>query len=468
MKNLSIRFKITLWFAAALTLVIALTYFIILSVSGRVIQKTIKDNLIETVTHNIDEVEYYSDISTTDLNNDVDHFIHYGNGFLEIDDDFLDEVNEVYTALYQADGTLLYGENPIARHTSGLTFTGGGLRTISVAKTDYYILDRELTGNGLDGLWLRGIVSEEQGAVQMSSISKMSLILLPMLALLAIFGGYLIARRMLQPIHDISLAASGIGKGGDLKKRINIGSGNDELHQLADTFNEMFARLDDAFEAERRFTSDASHELRTPMSVIMAQCEYSLEESGNTEDCRQALEVIQRQGRKMSKLINDMLNFTRLEIRAESYLLETLDMTELVSSLCTDMALMKENGITLTCHTDAHVLVHGNRELLTRLIANLISNAYRYGKANGHIHVTLQSGTDNVTLSVADDGIGIAKEEQDKIFHRFYQSDTSRSGTGFGLGLSMVYEIAQFHGGSVTVESEPGVGSTFTLFLPKI
>ena len=229
----------------------------------------------------------------------------------------------------------------------------------------------------------------------------------------------------------------------------------------------MFQRLDDAFETERQFTSNASHELRTPISVIKAQCDFSLEEPRNADEYEKALRVIQRQSRKMSKLVNDMLNFTRLETRADSYERESIDFTGLVSSICSDMALIRENNITLTFEADANVKFQGNRELLSRLLTNLINNAYRYGNENGHIHVRLKSSGHEISLSVSDDGIGIAKEEQPKIFRRFYQIDSSRTSAGTGLGLSMVYEIAQFHNGEIKVESESGKGATFTLILPN-
>ncbi|MCD8084859.1 MAG: HAMP domain-containing histidine kinase [Clostridiales bacterium] len=467
MKNLSIRMKVTLWYTVALIFVVAMTYFMVIFVSNQVLQKTVRDSLIETVEDNVDEVEFFDSIEGIDLTSDVDHFAAYGDGYLEVDDDFLDEVNEVYTALYYADGTMLYGENPVAREVSELDFIDAQVQAITIDGTLYYVFDRQLVQEGLEGLWLRGVVSEAQGRSQMETISRLSLILLPSLVVLAAVGGYLVARRALRPIQQISEAASQISQGDDLKKRIDLGKGKDELHQLADSFNEMFARLDTAFEVEQQFTSDASHELRTPMTVIMAQCEYSLEEPRTAEEYQQALEVIQRQGRKMSRLINDMLDFARLELHTERYQKEPVDLTELVSSTCEDLALIQEKGITLTWEADPAVTVYGNRELLSRLLVNLVSNAYRYGTEDGHIWVALRDGEDTLTLSVADDGIGIAREEQEKIFDRFYQADASRSGAGSGLGLSMVAQIAQFHGGAVTVESAPGQGSTFTLTLPK-
>ncbi len=226
----------------------------------------------------------------------------------------------------------------------------------------------------------------------------------------------------------------------------------------------MFERLENAFEKERQFTSDASHELRTPVSVITAQCEFTLEKPRTGEEYENALETILRQSKKMSRLINDMLDYIRLEMRAESYKKETIDLTELVESLCFDMALIKEKDIVLSWEVEKNICFSGSRLLLSRLLTNLISNAYRYGKEEGHIFVCLKRREHQITLSVSDDGIGIAQEEQLKIFQRFYQADTSHSGSGTGLGLSMADQIVRFHKGSIRVESALGKGSTFYIF----
>ena len=228
----------------------------------------------------------------------------------------------------------------------------------------------------------------------------------------------------------------------------------------------LIARLDESFEAERQFTSDVSHELRTPMSVIMAQCEYTLDEERTPQEYERALRLIRRQGRKMTKLINDMLDFVRLERRGTNYQIEKLNLSALVNSVCEDMSLIRERGISLEHEVEDEIWVDGNPALLSRLLSNLISNAYRYGKDDGHIKVRLKKSQDEVTLSVSDDGIGISREDKEKIFRRFYQADSSRTGSGTGLGLSMVKEIASFHGGSMSVESEPGKGSEFTFHLP--
>lgn len=468
MKNLPISAKITIWFTAALLAVALFAYMAVLYGSNRVIDAQLQSSLAYVVESNVDEIEYFQALGGDDgMMDDEDLYIPYGAGWLEVDDDYLDRVNGVSTGLYTAGGALVYGEDPARAGSGGLAFEDGALRAVKADGVKYYVYDRALTGKGLEGLWLRGAVPVKQGAAQTTDIARISLIFLPLLLVAASLGGYWIARRMLRPVQQISQTAAQIGQGGDLKKRIELdGGGHDELHALADSFNQMFQRLDEAFETERQFTADASHELRTPMTVINAQCELTLEKPRTGEEYENALRVIQRQGRKMSRLIGDMLDFTRLETRADSYQKSDVDMTELVSSLCGDMALIREQGITLTCQAQEDMRCRGNRELLARLLTNLIGNAYRYGKEGGHILVRLEKSGGSVRLSVTDDGIGIAPEEQEKIFRRFYQADQSRSGTGTGLGLSMAWEIARFHDGRLRVESQPGQGSVFTLELP--
>ena len=467
MKHLSIRSKITLWFAAALVIVVSLTYVCILSVSNQVLQKTIKDNLIETVENNMDEVEYYESMDAITEPNDVDYFIRYGDAFLEIDDDFLDSVNQVYTALYNSDLFMLYGENPVAKQCASLSLQNMTIQTVKAYGVRYYVFDRELTGEGLGGLWLRGVVSEKQGKEDLSTITMLSMVIMPVIVAVAIYGGSLIAKRALEPIQKISETVEHISRGNDLKKRIELDKGDDELHLLAEQFNSMFARLDDSFEKEKRFTSDVSHELRTPMSVIMAQCEYSMDENSSLDEYAESIQSIYSQGQKMTVLINQMLDIARLEMRPENYPKERVDLSALTDSICKDMALIKEKGIAISSHIDAGLFISGNPGLLARAISNLISNAYHYGKDNGHLDVSLKKVEEQVVLTVSDDGIGIAEENIPKIFDRFYREDSSRTQNGTGLGLSITKEIVQFHGGTIEVKSLLGIGSTFTVIFPS-
>ena len=375
-------------------------------------------------------------------------------------------MNGIYTTLYKEDYELLYGENPIAEASGDIAFADNKLQTLRYKGTTYYLYDRSLKGEGMEDLWLRGIVSRSQGARWMDAIVILSMWLIPVLILLALAGGYFLAGRFLRPIQQMIQAASGIQQGQDLKKRIELNKGQDELHQLADTFNGMMDRLEASFQAEKQVTRDMSHELRTPVTVILSQCELSLEEEQDKSTYADALRLIQRQGQKMSVLINDMLMMTRMEQKRDSICMVQLDFSSLCASVCEDLRLIREKNIALSWQLEEHVLVMGNRELLQRLLANLIANAYRYGKEHGHIQVDLKQEHAEVLLSVTDDGRGIAKDQLAHIWQRFYQADASRSNQGSGLGLAMVQEIAQLHHGYMKVESVQGKGSCFTFCVP--
>ena len=167
-KKHSLQRRLTLWFSAALIFMALIAFVTVFIVSHSVLQKLLRDELVHTVEDNLDEVEFYRSIQQMDLDGDTDHFIRYGVGFLEIDDDFLDQVNGVYTALYHENGELLYGENPVSE--SSLPFEDGVCRTIRANGETYYVFDRQLEQSPIRDLWLRGIVAESQGDAPLLSI----------------------------------------------------------------------------------------------------------------------------------------------------------------------------------------------------------------------------------------------------------------------------------------------------------
>ena len=360
---------------------------------------------------------------------------------------------------------MLYGENPLSRQTSALEFSETMTRSMEVDGVRYDLYDRKLNIRATDGeqLWIRGIVPETKSSAQLSEILRLSLILLPILIILSVVISYFIADRMLSPIRKIERAAERISRGDDLGERIDQAKNNDEVGRLARVFNAMLDRLERSFEAERRFTSDASHELRTPTSVILAQAEYILEKERTVPEYAEAMEVVRNQSRRMSALISDMLDYTRMDQSERYSLNEEVDLSGLTEELCRELALAGTDGITLETRIDEGVAVTGDRLLLTRMITNLVGNAYRYGKPGGHVWVALTRSDGGTVLEVADDGIGIPDGDKDKIFDRFYRGDAARTTGGTGLGLAMVKKIAELHGATVELESEVGKGSAFRI-----
>lgn len=468
MKQLSIQKKIVLWFSAMLLIIVLLISAMTFAIAGSVLNENIRERLYDVVAVNVNEIEYWNRLTDTEAE-PGDQFLKYENGWLEIDDDFCDVFEGISTALYDADGNLLYGNMPIKISSSKL------LAFTKIGKTDYkgetyYVYDKPLTAEGLEGLWVRGVISQNESVNILYNVVRLSFWLLPALALLAVLGGYIITRRSFLPVEQIAKSAEEIGKGGDLSKRLDIGPGNDEIHMLADTFNEMFARLENNFNAEKQFTSDASHELRTPVSVILAQAQYALEFAETPEEYREALKVIERQGNRMGDIISQLLFFTRLAQGTETVNKEEICLSALVEEVCAEQKMLPQEGgknISLICDVSPDVYALTDRSLLTLCLNNLISNAYKYGKENGHIRVSLCCDTEKVLISVKDDGIGISPENLPKIWERFYQADSSRSADinerGLGLGLSMVSQICKLLDITAEVNSTLGEGSEFIL-----
>ncbi len=463
---MSVKKKIVLWFTSVLIAVASVTFFTIIYVSRSIIRENLKSSLEDTVEKNVGGIEYYYILS--EENEDIyNQYIAYKGGFLEIDAHFLDKIGGITTGLYLENGDLIYGENPAGEPMSKFSFSNSAMRTLDVSGEKYYVFDRKLDGVGIDGLWLRGTISESTATADLDNIARISFIILCIIILMSVVAGIIIIENIMKPVKKITEAAIKIGNGSDLKERINIGEGKDDFKVLANQFDKMMDKLDEAFEKEKRFTSDASHELRTPVAVISAQCEYTLESPRDIEEYIESLEVISRQNRRMSSLINDMLYLSRFENKKGQYTFESFNFSECVSQICSDMSLIESKNIKLYYNVEENIFVKGERELLERLISNLISNAYKYGKENGEIKVSLthDQKQNRIFLKVSDNGIGIDESEKDKIFDRFYRSDKSRSEAGTGLGLSLALEIAKLHGGDILLESAMGKGSTFTLVL---
>lgn len=467
-KNLTIQKKIIIWFALTLLVIVTLMNTLTFSIAKIVLDEDIKERLMNTVVSNVEEIEYFNRLDAGMEREQGDQFLQYNSGWLEIDDDFCDYYEGICTALYDKDGNLLYGEAPVKiSRSKAASFTSVG--SVKYKGEKYYVYDRVLSGDSFDGLWLRGVVSKNERINILYNTVRLSFWLLPLLALLAILGGYAITRRSFLPIQQIADSAEEIGKSGDLSRRLDIGWGRDEIHQLASTFNGMFDRLEKAFETERQFTSDASHELRTPTAVILAQAQYGLELADFEEEYRESLEVIKRQAERMNDIINQLLFFTRLDQGSEPVNMEETNLSVLVAEICKDQRLISCKHISVKDDIQPDINVETDRNLFTRMLNNLFSNAYKYGKEKGTITMTLTRMGDDAVLRLTDDGIGISRENLERIWNRFYQVEPSRNedaGGGLGLGLSIVKQITSLLGGKISVESEEGRGTSF-IFVMK-
>lgn len=388
------------------------------------------------------------------------------DGELEIDRDLEAFDDGVYLSLYDTAGVPLYGFVP-REFDNSVIFDDGSLRTVESGGHSWYLYDEQITVEDYGPVWVRSIAAADAFNSTLGTLGKTALLVLPVFVVLAAVCGYLLTRRAFAPVRQITQTAREIGEGGDLSRRIGLTGRKDEIHTLAAEFDAMFARLEQAFDREKQFTDDASHELRTPTAVILSQSEYALQNTQPQGETRAALESIHTQAARMAALLSQLLMLSRADKGRQVVQREPVDLSELVEMVAeTEAEQAEARNITVQTELEPGVTVQGDETLLMRLLINLTENAIRYGRPGGQVKLTLRRQDGEVVGTVEDDGIGIAPEDLDKIWQRFWQADPARSGGGAGLGLSMVRWITQAHGGRVTVQSEPGKGSIFTFFLP--
>ena len=280
-------------------------------------------------------------------------------------------------------------------------------------------------------------------------------------------GGFFLSMRAVRPIAAMSSAAAGISAA-NLSQRINVREVDSELGDLASILNEMFGRLEGAFERQARFTADASHELRTPLAVMLSCAELALSRPRDAADYQQTLDTCVRASRRMKSIIEGLLTLARADAGKLELHREPLDLGELVRDAVAMLEpLAAQRNVNLSVEAGDLELT-GDVTRLAQVVTNLLSNAINYNRPGGSVQVTLEASGQEVAIAVADTGCGIPDEDRPHIFERFYRVDKARSREpgGSGLGLAICTSIIQAHGGSITFTSELNQGTTFVVHLP--
>jgi heavy metal sensor kinase len=286
------------------------------------------------------------------------------------------------------------------------------------------------------------------------------------LLLFAALGGYFLSARALKPLAYITQTAQQIAGGEDLSARLNLPDIGDEVSHLAATFDAMLVRLDDAFHRERQFTADASHELRTPLAAIQAILGVIREGKRPVREYRQAFDDLDEETNRLRGMVEDLLRLARGEesanLASDSVSLSNL----LIDVADTLRPLAEDKGLSLTVQVPDNLTLNGDTDALIRLFVNLVDNAIKYTE-HGEITIIARYSQNFIEVNVIDTGIGIPPQHLDHIFDRFYRVDLARSSGGAGLGLAIARQIALAHDGRLKVQSEAGLGSTFTVYLPN-
>ena len=297
-------------------------------------------------------------------------------------------------------------------------------------------------------------------------------LIIPLAIFLSGAGGYLLVRRSLSPVAAMGAEAGQI-TADNLHARLHVQNAKDELGHLALAFNSLLDRLDLAFDQQRRFVADASHELRTPVAILCGESDVTLSKPDRTpEEYRESLNILRAEARRLKQIVEDLFTLARADAGQHPLQLSEFYLDELAAECVRNMrTLASAKRIALYCHTQKEMPIRADESLLRRMLLNLIDNAVKYTSTGGEVNIWCSEAEDTYSVSIIDTGEGIPAELHLRVFERFFRADKvrarSESGGGAGLGLSISLWIAQAHGGRVELTSSSPAGSTFTIGLPK-
>ena len=430
-----VSIKVTAWFTAVIIFLFGIVLSSVILLEDRYINNTSTEELVsavEKIYENPDEFENFDD--------------------------------GIYYIKYNADNEIIAGKIP-KDFDLALAFSIEDINTYQIENKKFLYYDTRLKNTGD---WIRGIYPLSKFQNNISKIWNIGFYYIaPFLIILVIFIGYRIVKNAFKPVKKISETALEIKKSKNFSRRIELDNSEDEIHKMAYTFNEMLDTVEETFIHEKQFSSDVSHELRTPITVILAQSDYALDYVDTLDEAMESFEVINRQAKKMTSLINQIMELSKLE-RQNEIEKERINFSNIILQLLEDYRTLLENSnIELITNIEKDLRIYGNKLMIERLFINLFTNAMKFTKTT--ISVSLNRINKEIILQIKDDGVGIAKEEQKYIWDRFFQINNSRNkdkNRGSGLGLSMVNKIAQLHSAIIEVESEIGNGACFIVRFP--
>lgn len=447
MINMKIKTKLTLWYTSMLIIIIItfsmFIYFFMLK-----------------VIHN-SEINLIKDYSA-----DIIYNIDIDNRKIKFTESHELISSGTYVIIYSNNKKIIFESNKSFTHFVNKIPYSTAIREISYNNNEWLIYDQPFYyNNNLIG-WVR-IGRPSLLKQTLENLKIVILFSIPFPILISVLGGLFLATRALAPIDYITKTARTIGQG-DLRQRLNMPKIEDEVGRLALTFDEMLDKLELAFKKEKQFTADASHELRTPITVIKAQIEEALANSrSDINEYKEILNTIFKETTKMNRIISQLLFLTRYDNGNNDIEIENIDLKVIIEDVIDTMKeIAAQNKVNLRMNCNNSVIIKGDQTLITRLFINLIDNAIKYNKIGGWVNVVVIEEQNKVKIIVEDNGIGIPKEDIPYIFNRFYRVDKSRSSEGTGLGLSIVEWIVKIHKGDITVNSQLGIGTRFEITLP--
>ena len=432
LSRIPVSIRVTVWFSSVIVILFLIILSSLILIEDKVVNDLSQKELVEAVE------EIYEDPEKFENFNDGIYYIKYN------------EQNEIIAGKFPKDFDI------------ALAFSIEDINIYQVENKKFLYYDTRLED---EDDWIRGIYPLGKVQKEIETLWNIAIALSVLFLIFVVIVGYRIIKNAFKPVKQISNTALEIKRSKDFSNRIELEDSNDdEIHKMASTFNEMLDTVEEVFIHEKQFSSDVSHELRTPITVILAQSDYALQYSDTLEETKESLEVINRHAKRMTNLINQIMELSKLE-RQKEIEKEKINLSNIVLQLLEDYKpLLESKNLNLVYNVEKDLRIQGNKIMLERVFLNILMNAVKFTKTN--IEVSLIREGKTAVLKIRDDGIGISEENKKFIWERFYQVNDSRNkeeNKGSGLGLSMVKKIVDLHSATIDLESELEQGTCFTI-----
>ena len=432
LSRIPVSIRVTVWFSSVIVILFLIILSSLILIEDKVVNDLSQKELVEAVE------EIYEDPEKFENFNDGIYYIKYN------------EQNEIIAGKFPKDFDI------------ALAFSIEDINIYQVENKKFLYYDTRLED---EDDWIRGIYPLGKVQKEIETFWNIAIALSVLFIIFVVIVGYRIIKNAFKPVKQISNTALEIKRSKDFSNRIELEDSNDdEIHKMASTFNEMLDTVEEVFIHEKQFSSDVSHELRTPITVILAQSDYALQYSDTFEEAKESLEVINRHAKRMTNLINQIMELSKLE-RQKEIEKEKINLSNIVLQLLEDYKpLLESKNLNLIYNVEKDIRIQGNKIMLERVFLNILMNAVKFTKTNIEVSLTREGKT--AVLKIRDDGIGISEENKKFIWERFYQVNDSRNkeeNKGSGLGLSMVKKIVDLHSATIDLESEIEQGTCFTI-----
>jgi sensor histidine kinase len=432
LSRIPVSIRVTVWFSSVIVILFLIILSSLILIEDKVVNDLSQKELVEAVE------EIYEDPEKFENFNDGIYYIKYN------------EQNEIIAGKFPKDFDI------------ALAFSIEDINIYQVENKKFLYYDTRLQD---EDDWIRGIYPLGKVQKEIETFWNIAIALSVLFIIFVVIVGYRIIKNAFKPVKQISNTALEIKRSKDFSNRIELEDSNDdEIHKMASTFNEMLDTVEEVFIHEKQFSSDVSHELRTPITVILAQSDYALQYSDTLEETKESLEVINRHAKRMTNLINQIMELSKLE-RQKEIEKEKINLSNIVLQLLEDYKpLLESKNLNLVYNVEKDLRIQGNKIMLERVFLNILMNAVKFTKTN--IEVSLIREGKTAVLKIRDNGIGISEENKKFIWERFFQVNDSRNkeeNKGSGLGLSMVKKIVDLHSATIDLESELEQGTCFTI-----